>query len=300
MSYRAGYVAIVGRPNVGKSTLMNQLIGQKVAITSSRVQTTRFRIRGVMTVEGRGQVVFLDTPGFSKPLDELGTFMTQEGHQALHEAQAVLMVVDGSAMCGSGDEWLAERVKETALPVVLVINKIDQVSDKVRRENIRLSYLKLFEGLQAFDYLTVSAKTGKRMAELPRKIFKCLPEGENIYDPELVTDMNLREIAQEMIREKLMRYTEDELPHSVAVVLEEFNESDPACTRITAVLYVDQKSQKGMIIGKGGQKIKQIGQAARQDIEAMVETQVFLDLTVKVKENWRKDPQFLKIIGVQS
>lgn len=296
--YRAGFVAIVGRPNVGKSTLMNALLGQKVAITSPRVQTTRFRIRGVLSLPGRGQIVFLDTPGVTKAKDKLGEFLTSEAQQALTDADCFLFVADGSEEAGKGDHWLAEQVKATGKFVMVVINKVDVVKDKAKRDTIKASYLALFEGYPQWDYLTVSATTGKRLGELPKLLVRHLPPGQAIYDEDTLTDMHLRDIAQEMIREKAMRFTEEELPHSIAAVIERFDESDPACIRITATLYVDQKSQKGMVIGKQGQMIKRIGQAARQDIETLVDTPVFLDLNVKVKENWRKDPAFLERLGL--
>ncbi len=298
--FRAGFVAIVGRPNVGKSTLMNALLGQKVAITSPRVQTTRHRIRGILTIPERGQIVFLDTPGFSKPLDKLGEFLTGEAHHALAEADLMVFVVDGSHEAGKGDEWLSEQIKATQKYVMLVINKIDQVPDKAERDRLKETYLRLFEGHPSFDYLTVSALTGKRLKELPKLLIKKLPAGEAIYNEDDLTDQRMRDIAQEIIREKAMHFTEEELPHSIAVLIDKFDESDPALIRIHATVYVDQKSQKGMVIGKGGQMIKKIGQAARKDIEEMVECQIFLDLNVKVKENWRKDSQFLKLIGLSS
>lgn len=296
--YRAGFVAIVGRPNVGKSTLMNALLGQKVAITSNRVQTTRTRIRGVLTMPGKGQIVFLDTPGFSKPLDKLGEFLTQEARFALEEAEVFLFVVDGSGMAGKGDQWLAEQLRATGRFVLLIVNKVDQVAEVERRKVIRQSYQALFEGYELWDDLTVSAKTGKRLSELPKKLLRRLPHGPAIYDEEQVTDQRMRDIAEEMIREKAMRFTADELPHSIAIRIEKYDESDPECTRITAVLYVEHTSQKGMLIGKGGQMIKKIGEAARKEIEEMADSKIFLDLTVKVKENWRKDPQFLREMGL--
>ncbi len=297
--FRSGFVAIVGRPNVGKSTLMNALLGQKVAITSPRVQTTRFRIRGILTVPEKGQVVFLDTPGFSKPMDKLGEYLTAEAQQALEEAEAFMLVVDGSQPAGSGDAWLSEQLKATGKYCLLLINKIDLIKDDEHRQKLKESYLHLFSGYDAFNFLTVSALTGKRLKEIPKLILKHLPESPAIYDEDDLTDQRMRDIAQEIIREKAMQFTEDELPHSIAVFIDKYDEADPACTRIYATVFVDQKSQKGMVIGKSGQMIKKIGQAARQDIETMLDGRVYLDLNVKVKENWRKDTQFLKSLGLQ-
>jgi GTPase len=296
--FRAGFVAILGRPNVGKSTLMNALLGQKVAITSPRVQTTRFRIRGILTFPERGQIVFLDTPGFSKPLDKLGEFLTDEGHQALKEADQFLFVVDASTAAGSGDAWLAEQLKATGRYIVLALNKVDLVKDKEKRDTLKKSYLDLFDEYENWGYLTVSALTGKRLKDLGQLLLKHLPVGEAIYDEDELTDQRIRDIAQEMIREKAMRLTEDELPHSIAVLIEKFDETDPTCTRIYATLYVDHKSQKGMVIGKSGQMIKQIGSEARLEMATLIETPIYLELNVKVKENWRKDTQFLKQLGL--
>jgi GTPase len=294
--FKAGSVAIVGRPNVGKSTLLNAILGQKIAITSSRVQTTRFRIRGVLSGP-QGQIVFVDTPGFSKALDKLGEFITQEAFDGLKQAEAVVFVVDGSVPCGRGDSWLAEALQKTGLYVLLLINKIDSVQS-AQRDLHKAQYCKLFETYKTWDFLTVSAKTGKRLSEVSKTLLRHLPEGTPLYDEDTVTDLNMRAIAQEMIREKVMTLTEDELPHSIAVWIEQFDESDPACIKIEAILYVDQTSQKGMVIGKQGQMIKQIGQAARKDIEEMVEAQVFLNLQVKVKQNWRRDAEFLAMVGL--
>lgn len=298
MAYRAGFIAIVGRPNVGKSTLMNRLLGQKVAITSSRVQTTRQRIRGILTLPKRGQLVFLDTPGFSKPLDELGEYLTTEAKQALEDADALVMVADATLPAGPGERWLAEQVQATGKFVLLVLNKIDRVPNETTRNAHVQSYLDLFEDKTRIGHLSVSALTGKRVNRLPALLLPHVPPGPPIYDEDDITDQRMRDIAQEMIREKAMRFTEEELPHSIAVMIDRFDESDAACTRIAATLYVDQTSQKGMVIGKGGQMIKKIGQAARKEIEEMVQNHVHLELNVKVKANWRKDPQFLKLLGL--
>jgi GTP-binding protein Era len=296
--YRSGFIAIIGRPNVGKSTLMNALLGQKIAVTSPRVQTTRTRIKGVLTVDGRGQIVFLDTPGFSKALDSMGECLTREAEQAMEEADGYLLVVDGSEPCGRGDVWLAERLKAAGKWTLIIVNKTDLIKDKAVRDANRDSYLRLFEGYPTWNFLTVSAKTGRRIQEVPKLLLKHLPQGEPIFDEDAVTDQRIRDIAQEIIREKLMRFTEDELPHSVAVLIELFDESNPACIKIEANFYVDKTSQKGMVIGKQGQMLKKIGEAARKDIEELVEGKVFLSLQVKVKPKWREDKPFLKLLGL--
>lgn len=296
--HRAGFVAIIGRPNVGKSTLMNALVGQKIAIASPRVQTTRSRIRGILTIPQRGQIVFLDTPGVLKPKDKLGEHLVSEAEKSLEEANAFLFVVDASMPPGPGDQWLAEHLIKTGKYLLFLINKIDQVKDPELRKKRREEYLRLLESYQNWDYLTISALTGKRLQEIPKLLIKHLPEAELIYSADELTDQHMRSIAQEMIREKAMQFTEEELPHSIAVLIDRFDESDPACIRIYATLFVDQKSQKGMVIGKQGQMIKKIGQAARKEIESMLEAPVYLDLNVKVKENWRKDSQFLRSLGL--
>lgn len=305
--FRSGYVAIVGRPNVGKSTLLNRLLGEKVAIATSRVQTTRTRIRGVLTlpdtddvsVARTAQVVFLDTPGFSKPLDKLGEVLTAEAHAALSDADAVLFVVDGATILGAGDEWLAGQIQATGKPVVMLFNKIDRFASNQEQTKRAQAYFNLFKGYQApFTPLVASAKTGRHVRKVVETLLPYLPEQPPFYDSDTYTDQHLRDLALELIREKVMQFTGDELPHAVAVVLDAFDESQhPKLTRISATLYVEKLSQKGMIIGKGGAMIKRIGQAARQDIEPLLDTPLYLDLQVKVKLNWRKDTRFLQRMG---
>jgi GTP-binding protein Era len=299
VSFRSGFVGIIGRPNVGKSTLLNRLVGQKIAITSPVVQTTRHRIKGVIT-RPQGQIVFLDTPGFTKPMDKMGEYSTNEGLAVLSEADAFMFVVDGSAPAGKGDQWLAEQLRKTGKFVLLLMNKSDQNHGKTDEviTAIGKSYEHLFEGYDTLKVLRISAQTGKNVERVVDLVLRQLPEGPPYYDDEQVTDQRLRELSAEIIREKILLNTREELPHSVAIALESFDESDPKCTRIAATLYVDQKSQKPMLIGKGGEMIKRIGMQARQEIEELVENAVFLDLNVKVRQNWRKDPQFLKSLGL--
>ncbi len=296
--YRSGFVAIVGRPNVGKSTLLNRMVGQKIAITSPVVQTTRHRIKGVVSSE-KGQIVFLDTPGFTKPKDQLGEYLTQEGIAALSEADVFMMVVDGTQPPGKGDEWVAEQVKATGKFVLLVINKLDQLKNKPdKRIAHRVAYDKLFDQYPAYQVLNVSAKTGKNIAEVVEVLVRKLPEGPVYYPDDAVTDQRLREISAEIIREKVLLNTKEEIPHSVAVGIDRFDETDPNLTKIYAILYVDQKSQKGILIGEKGQMIKKIGSEARTEIEELVENKVYLELTVKLKQNWRRDPKFLQSLGL--
>lgn len=298
MVFRSGFAAIVGRPNVGKSTLLNQMIGQKIAIESPVAQTTRHRIKGVVTTE-KGQVVFLDTPGFSKPLDRLGEYLSQESMAAVTEADLFLMVVDGTSPPGKGDEWVAEQLKATGKFVLLAVNKTDRLkSNPAKRNEHREAYKNLFKGYGHCQVLLVSAKTGKNIADLIETMIRKLPEGPAYYDAEAVTDQRLREISAEMIREKVLLRTKEEIPHSVAVAIDKFDETDPAMTRIEATLYVDQESQKGIVIGKGGQMLKTIGSQARKDIEELLGQRVHLALHVKTRKNWRRDPKFLQSLGL--
>lgn len=296
--FRSGFVALIGRPNVGKSTLLNRLVGQKIAITSPVAQTTRHRIKGVVTSE-KGQVVFLDTPGFSKPLDKLGNYLSEESLAALSEADAFIMVVDISQPPGKGDTWVSEQLMATGKFVLLVLNKIDTLKNKPERlQEHRRLYGDLFKNYANHKVLSVSAKTGKHMNELIETAIRKLPEGPAYYPEDAVTDQRLREITAEIIREKVLLNTREEIPHSVAVGIETFDETQPGLTRIEALLYVDQKSQKGILIGQDGGMIKLIGTQARKEIETLLENKVHLALQVKLRENWRKDPAFLKSLGL--
>lgn len=298
MAYKSGFVALLGRPNVGKSTLLNKIVGQKIAIESPVAQTTRHRIKGVVTAE-KGQIVFLDTPGFSKAVDKLGEYLTQEAEAALSEADAFVMVVDGSNPPGKGDEWVAEQLRKTGKFVLLVVNKADTVKDASKRPDRLNAYKTLFKDYQNWQAIWVSAKTGKNVESVADTVIRRLPEGPQYYPEDAATDQRLREIAAEMIREKVLLNTREEIPHSVAIGIETFDESDPAITRIKATLYVDQESQKGILIGEGGKMIKTIGTQARKDIEELLEGQkVHLELLVKLKKNWRKDDAFLKSLGL--
>ncbi len=296
--HRSGFVALLGRPNVGKSTLLNRLVGQKIAITSPVAQTTRHRIKGVVTSE-KGQIVFLDTPGFSKPLDSLGTYLTDESLAALAEADVFVMVVDSGQVPGKGDAWVANQLIETGKFVLLVLNKIDTLKNKPDRlREHRKLYSDLFKDYPNMKTLGVSAKTGKHMSELIDLVIRKLPEGPAYYPEDAVTDQRLREITAEIIREKVLLNTREEIPHSVAIGIETFDETQDDITRIDATLYVDQKSQKGILIGQDGQMIKTIGIEARQEIEELLEKRVHLALNVKLRENWRKDSGFLKSLGL--
>lgn len=304
--FRSGFVALLGRPNVGKSTLLNQLVGQKIAITSAVMQTTRHRIKGIVT-RPDGQVIFLDTPGFAKTMnaqDQLGHYLTDEGKAALNEADVFLVVVDGTEPPGRGDKWILEQAVASQKPVLMIMNKLDRLKDSPKYATHKALYEQLAQsqmGIQV-PLVVVSAKTGKFTSKILEKVVALLPEGPAYYDTDAVTDQRLREIAAEMIREQVLHLTSEEIPHSVAVGIDRFEENQPSAkgpiTRITASLYVDQDSQKPILIGQQGQMIKQIGLQARKQIETLMEGPVHLALEVKVKKNWRRDPKFLQSLGL--
>jgi GTP-binding protein Era len=298
MTFKSGFIALLGRPNVGKSTLINRLVGQKIAIASPVAQTTRHRIKGVVT-QPNGQAIFLDTPGFSKPIDKLGGYLTDESLAAVNEADAFILVVDASVPPGKGDAWVAEKIRETDKFVLLVLNKCDVHKNKpeIFKQHYKM-YANLLEGYKNQDIMTVSAKTGKNVSRIIDTVLQYLPEGPAYFPEDEVTDQRMREMTAEIVREQVLLQTREEIPHSVAVGIDDFDESDPELTRISATLYVDQKSQKGILIGMGGSMIKSIGSAARPIIEEMLEMRIHLALQVKTKENWRKDNAFLKTLGL--
>lgn len=293
---KCGFVAIIGRPNVGKSTLLNQILEQKIVIATNKAQTTRKRIKGIYTVEDC-QIVFVDTPGIHKPLNKLGEFLLDEAKVSVPDADAVLFLVDASTPAGKGDKWIVENVlSKTQIPVIMVLNKIDKASPKKIDENIK-SYLDLYPN--SVMTLKISAKTGKNKAKLVNAIKKYLPDGEMLYPEDVVTEENMRSIVEEIVREKILLNTTDEIPHSVAVRVDEYKE-DVDIDRIRASIYCETKSQKGILIGKGGSLLKLIGTQARQDLEKIVEKKVFLGLQVKIEKDWRKKDKFLKDFGYVS
>lgn len=293
---KCGFVAIIGRPNVGKSTLLNQILEQKIVIATNKAQTTRKRIKGIYTIENC-QIVFVDTPGIHKPLNKLGEFLLDEAKVSVPDADAVLFLVDASTPAGKGDKWIVENVlSKTQIPVIMVLNKIDKASPKKIDENIK-SYLDLYPN--SVMTLRISAKTGKNKAKLVNAIKKYLPDGEMLYPEDVVTEENMRSIVEEIVREKILLNTTDEIPHSVAVRVDEYKE-DVDIDRIRASIYCETKSQKGILIGKGGSLLKLIGTQARQDLEKIVEKKVFLGLQVKIEKDWRKKDKFLKDFGYVS
>ena len=283
--YKFGYVAIIGRPNVGKSTILNRLIGQKIAITTNKAQTTRRRINGILTTDD-AQIVFVDTPGIHKPVDKLGECLVDEAKSAIPDVDLVLFVVDGSTSAGRGDRWIVENVlKNYKGQIIVVSNKYDMLKNQQKREENLLTYKTLFT--QNYPTVKISAKTGRNFDTLISNIIRKLPVGEKIYDEEQITDETMRNIARELIREKILLYTHDEVPHSVAVIIINYEEQDNI-DRIEAQIIVEQETQKGILIGKKGFMLKKIGTEARKELEFMTDKKVYLDLQVKVIKNWRK------------
>ena len=284
---KSGFVGIVGRPNVGKSTLLNAILGEKVAITSSKPQTTRNAIRGIYTKTEEGepvcQIVFIDTPGIHKPKNKLGDYMTSTSLATLNEVDAVLFLVDSPYEEKGGDAFILEKLKTVNTPKVLVINKIDQIEPDVF-ENI----YKTYEAMDMFDeILGTNALVGKNVDVLLNMLEKHTEEGPMYFPADMITDHPERFLVSEIIREKLLMYLDQEVPHGTAVEIEQYVE-EGRLTRINAAIYCEKDSHKGIIIGKDGKKIKGIGKAARLEIEALIGTKVYLELFVKVKENWRE------------
>lgn len=289
--YKSGFVALIGRPNVGKSTLLNFLVGQKVAIMSPQLQTTRNKISGIYT-DDQEQIVFIDTPGIHKPKNKLDDFMDKSSYSALDEVDVVLFMVEPEP-AGKGDQYIAELLKKIKKPVFLVINKIDKVHpDKL------LSIIDSYKNLGDFaEIVPISASQGNNVSELIKTIAKYLPEGPQFYDADQLTDRPEYFIVAELIREQVLKLTHEEVPHATAVVVDRMRDHEGGKLQIEATIYVERPGQKGIIIGKKGQMLKQIGIAARQEIEALLGEKVNLRLWVKVQKNWRSDPAFLKSIG---
>ena len=290
-SFKSGFVTLIGRPNVGKSTLMNRLIGQKIAITSNKPQTTRNRIQTVLTTE-EGQIVFLDTPGIHKAKNKLGDYMVNVAERTLEEVDVILWLVEPTDYIGAGERHIIEQLKKTKTPVLLVINKIDTV-----KKEALLSFIDTYRKEIDFqEIVPVSALTGDNTDELVKCILKYLPYGPAFYDEDTITDQPMRQIVAELIREKALRLLEDEIPHGIAVSIESMKEKGRVC-HIEATIVCERESHKGIIIGKGGQMLKKIGSTARPEIEDLLEMQVNLQLWVKVKKDWRDSDFLLKNFG---
>lgn len=289
----SGFAAIVGRPNVGKSTLTNHLIGEKIAIMSDRPQTTRNKIMCIMNTDN-AQIMFLDTPGIHKPHHKLGEYMVRTAESTLKEVDVILFVVDASEKRGAGEEYITELLQKVKTPVILVVNKIDKLQDKDKLFRIIDSYSKTYDFAAI---VPVSALEDEEFPGLVAEITKHLPEGPAYFPDDMITDQPERVIAAEMIREKILLLTRDEIPHSIAVEVEEFKERDNDDVYIRATIFVERDSQKGIVIGAKGSLLKKIGQQARADIEGLLGCKVFLDLWVKVKADWRNKNKALKQFG---
>ncbi len=291
---KSGFVTIIGRPNVGKSTLLNQVLGQKIVIATDKAQTTRKRIKGIYT-EKRGQIVFVDTPGVHRPLNKLGEFLMDEAKFAIPDTDLIIFLVDGSEPAGKGDKWIAENLLKSAnSPIILVMNKVDKIKKQEKVEENLITYKLLFN--ENIPVIRISAKTGRNKDTLLDNIYKKLPEGDLLYPEDVVTEENMRDIAEEIVREKILLNTSDEIPHSVAITIDKYEETDEI-DRIYATIYCEQKSQKGILIGKGGNLLKKIGTEARLELEKITEKKVFLSLEVKVEKDWRKKDRVLKNFG---
>lgn len=284
---------MVGRPNVGKSTLTNSLIGEKIAIMSDRPQTTRNKIMCILNTDN-AQIMFLDTPGIHKPHHKLGEYMVRTAESTLQEVDVILFVVDAAEKRGPGEDYILELLRKVKTPVILVVNKIDKLQDKSRLFKIMDEYSRLY---QFAAIVPVSALNDGEFPGLVSEITRLLPEGPAYFPDDVLTDQPERVIAAEMIREKVLRLTRDEIPHSVAVEVEEFKERADESVYIRATIFVERDSQKGIVIGAKGSLLKKIGQQARADIENLLYCKVFLDLWVKVKPDWRNQDKALKQFG---
>ena len=290
---KSGFVTLIGRPNVGKSTLMNRLIGQKIAITSNKPQTTRNKIQTVYTCE-QGQIVFLDTPGIHKAKNKLGDYMVNVAQHTLSEVDVILWLVEPSTFIGAGERHIIEQLKKTKTPVILVINK----TDTVKREEI-LTFIDAYrKELEFAEIVPVSALKGDNTQDLIDSIFKYLPYGPMFYDEDTVTDQPQRQIVSELIREQALRCLDEEIPHGIAVSIDQMKwRADDSIVDIDATIVCERDSHKGIIIGKGGSMLKKVSTLARQDMERFMGTKVYLQTWVKVKENWRDNPAAIQNFG---
>ncbi len=288
---KAGFVSVVGRPNVGKSTLVNRLVGEKVAITSSRPQTTRNTIRGVLTT-GDTQYVFVDTPGLHKPRNALGERLNQLVYSSLAETDVALFVIDAKAPIGPGDRLIAERLREAQAPVIVAVNKVDIANPAEIGEQLAEA------GEWDFDaYVPISAQSGSGVERLMGELEPRIPEGHFFFPEDMTSDQPEALLAAEFVREKYLSRMREELPHSLAVKVEEMATRDDGLVTIQATVYVERNSQKGMVIGKGGTMLKRVGQEAREELERVLGAKVFLDLRVKVEKDWQKRDPILDRLG---
>jgi len=294
-AFRSGYAALIGRPNAGKSTLLNRLVGEKIAAVSNKPQTTRFKIQGIVTRPG-GQIVFVDTPGVHKPGYLLNRRMMAAVHDAMLSVDVVVLLRDASVSTGNGDRFVLDLVKQSANPSILVLNKIDKIKNKTELLPLMEFYSKEYDFA---EIVPVSALKGDAVDNLLQQIVNHLPQGEPIFAEDELTDQPMRAIVAEMVREKILSSTGEEIPYVTAVVTERWDDSDPEQLRIYCAIYVERSSQKAIIIGKGGSKLKKIGTEARVDIENLLGRHVYLQLFVKVVDDWRNSGRELDEIGVR-
>lgn len=290
--FKSGFVTLIGRPNVGKSTLMNQLIGQKIAITSNKPQTTRNRIQTVYTSR-QGQIVFLDTPGIHKAKNKLGEYMVKVAQRTFEEVDVIMWLVEPTNFIGAGERHIAEELKQCKTPVILVINKVDTV----KREEV-LQFIDTYRKIFDFaEIIPASALRGENTDTIIDVLFQYLPEGPAFYDEDTVTDQPMRQIVAEIIREKALHALNDEIPHGIAVTIEKMKERKNGLTDIEATIVCERTSHKGIIIGKGGSMLKKIGSNARFEIERLLEGRINLQIWVKVRKEWRDNDILLKNFG---
>lgn len=289
---KSGFVAIVGRPNVGKSTLLNRIVGQKIAIMSDKAQTTRNKIQGVYTTDTT-QIVFIDTPGIHKPKHRLGDYMVEAAYSALHEVEVVLFMVAADQKRGKGDDMIIERLKKLSVPVYLVINKIDKI-----HPNDLLEQIDDFKAQMDFaQIIPISATQGNNFETLMSELEKSMPAGPQYFPEDQITDHPEYFVVSELIREKILQLTRDEVPHSVAVVIDSMKRKPDEKVQIQATIIIERDSQKGIIIGKGGSMLKKIGTQARKDIEKLLGDKVYLELWIKVQKDWRDKQVYLTDFG---
>ncbi len=290
---KAGFIAVVGRPNVGKSTLMNKLVAEKVAIVSDKAGTTRDNIKGILNVQGK-QYIFIDTPGIHKPKHLLGEYMTEIAIRSFKDADAILFLLDGTQEISTGDFFVWEKIKEARKPVVVLVNKIDKISDQEIEEKKAEIVEKLGDGLKV---VFASGMYSFGLARLLEALEEYLEEGIQYYPEDMYTDMSVYRMITEIVREKILEKTRDEIPHSVAIEILNVAERKEAKDKFDINIYVERASQKGILIGKNGKMLKEIGSEARKEIESLLERKIYLTLWVKVKDDWRKKKPFLKELG---
>jgi GTP-binding protein Era len=292
-NFKSGFISIIGRPNVGKSTLLNALLGEKIAIISDKPQTTRNKILGIVNQPG-AQMVFMDTPGIHKPMHKMNEVMVKTALATYNEVDVILMLVEATEQPGGGDKFIIETLSQIKTPVILLINKVDLV-----KKDALLPLMQEYSKLYHFAEIIPLSALKNDLGGLIETILKRLPQGPKYFPDDQLTDQPERFIVSELIREKIFELTKEEIPYSTAVVIEEMKE-EPDITRITAVIYVERDSQKGILIGKGGGMLKKIGTLARLDAEKLLGTKIFLQIWVKVKKGWREDEHMLKNIGIMT